>query len=259
MIKNFVVFMFVLFCLSGVNGQNNTTFVKKHVEIMSRLSSFSDNNLKDHFVISGIVKLPAGTSVLLAKKIEFEDSSVLAIDPSVTKFKLISLKTVIGKGCKIIASANSLGEKGIDLEIFLGTVKAGSLEINALGAKGTTGGTGRGGRKGHNANCLHGGGNGGQGGKGGKGNQGGPGGNIFLTITNKFLPELITINMKGGPGGDGGPGGPGGPGGDMKKCGLYKKGGGSLGHPGPKGDSGNKGNDGIFTLYVKRTVEDFLE
>lgn len=233
---------------------------EKSLSVINTISKFSNTRVEDEFVVSGELALPAGTSVILAKKLKFNNNAILRIDPSVKFFKLVALESSIGENCKIIAAGKEPGQKGVDLDVFLGIVNCLSLDINTSGAVGATGATGQVGRKGRDASCTgDGAGNGYDGGQGDQGGPGGAGGHITLAISNPSFPNLLTMNSAGGKGGAGGAGGPGGPGGAGKKCGLWKRGSGNQGPTGPSGPVGIDGVSSIPTIRYGETVEGFFK
>lgn len=156
------------------------------------------------------------------------------------------------------------GGYGVNLDLQLGVVSLGSLDILADGGEGGKGGTGgKGQDAGSASSCSAT--RGGRGGNGGAGGDGGNGGNISLTHWNASGTDIGNINHRinvsveggqAGKGGDGGEGGKGSPGHYINKRSLSGnqtwQAGGKNGETGAGGVPGQAGKPGR-SMVTERT------
>ena len=155
----------------------------------------------------------------------------------------------------------SAGSNGVNVSMTIGLVGVEDLVIDVSGGKGGDGGTGGTGGQGGRASCgrICSGQEGGSGGPGGSAGNGGRGGNVTVSYwlagqTPVFVGSTsgkgLRVEAEGGEAGAPGPGGPAGSGGAGKRCGLYKRSGGSPGSKGPDGGKGISGASGAVLFEV---------
>ena len=154
------------------------------------------------------------------------------------------------------------GRDGVDVEITMGLLSFGDLEIDVGGGdggNGTKGGDGGAGSRGSCSDICKGG-PGGNGGRGGQAGAGGNGGNISIAywivslgrVAGPVEGQNLIAFVKGGSGGRPGDGGKAGRGGaGTGNCGIwpyFRRGSGTSGHRGAKGTEALPGLNGSISI-----------
>ena len=180
-------------------------------------------------------------------------------------WRIYARRARFGKGTRIVGNGSDgelegeAGESGIGVDVRMGLVRIGDVNIELRGGDGVDGVRGRHGKSGPRARCWNQGnspaGRGGAGTDGRRGGDGGGGGSVrveywFGGEGVDLEGEGFVVDAAGGNGGAGGGGGLGGAGGRGMWCGFFSYGRGPRGANGRNGDGGRTGAGGAVEITV---------